>query len=270
MDLTIQTNNLFRGDIIGREIIALPSAASTNDTAFEIARQRQDATGMVVIAEEQTHGRGRLGRTWLSPPGVNLYFTVLLSPPVSTVKGSVITLAAAVAVVTAIRDISDIRAEIKWPNDVMIKGRKAGGILVELRSLSGRPPLAALGIGLNVNMDPEDFPLELRYVATSLSAEKGAAIDRTALLGAVLKHLENFYKILLNGNEGAIIQAWRRLNCTVGEEIAVQIQDTVIRGVAEEINDDGSLCVRLRSGALTTVYAGEVTVLKDLPRLHHD
>lgn len=265
MHLTIATDNIFHGELIGREIIYMPSATSTNDKAFEIGRQRQNAPGIVIIAEQQTQGRGRLGRRWISPPGVNLYFTVLLSPPVPALEVSVITLAAAVAVVTAVRVTTGIHAEIKWPNDIIIGGKKAGGILVEMRSSADRIPLAALGIGLNVNMHPDEFPPEIRGVSTSLSAEYGASIDRAALLGAVLESLENFYKILLNGNKGALIQEWRRLNCTLGEEIAVQMQEAVIYGVAEEITDDGALCVRLRSGAVTNVYAGDVTVMNDLP-----
>jgi len=252
----------FRGELIGKEVIYLESATSTNDYAAELSRKRDDTDGIVVIADSQSRGKGRLGRAWISPPGVNLYFTVMLKPPFPPSEASLLTMAAAVATINAVREYTGLPAEVKWPNDILIDGRKAGGILLEMRSDKNRINMLAVGIGLNVNMSLHEFPEDLRSSATSLKVEKGEDVDRMGLLGTILEELEKTYKIILRGNKRALINKWIRLNCTLGHEITAKDRDRVISGIAEDVNEMGGLIIRTSDGKVETLSAGEVTIVK--------
>ena len=253
----------YRGDIIGREVIVLESAVSTNDVARAISRERDEPEGIVVIADEQTGGRGRFGRRWISPPGVNLYCSVILKPDFVPGDVQFVTLAAAVAVASAIREDAGINAEIKWPNDILVNNRKVSGILVEMRSGGGSPRLLILGIGVNVNMNMDAFGDDLKGIATSLKIEKGHALDRGILFNGIASRLDALYKILLNGDKTAVIHEWHRLNCTIGKRVSISDQDRIITGMADSMNDRGELLVRLSSGFIETVRAGDVTLLRD-------
>lgn len=257
-----EIESVYKGGMIGREIIYLESTASTNDSAFEIGRSRPDPEGIVVVAEMQTKGRGRLGREWISPPGVNLYFTILLSPPFPPEEASILTLAVPVAVATAIKAHPGLPAQIKWPNDILINGKKAGGVLIEVKAGTSSARLIAAGIGINVNMSPETLPSEIRQHVTSLKLEKGGEVNRADLLGEVLGAFEHTYKNLLNGNKRALINEWLRLNCTIGKRVSVRNQDRTISGIADGITDKGELIVGLSNGETETVRAGDVTILK--------
>ena len=255
--------DVFKGEIIGREIIFFESVTSTNDRAFEIARQRENPEGIVVIADTQTRGRGRLGRRWISPPGVNLYFTVLLKPPFPLKESFILALAAAVAATTAIRKYTGLDARIKWPNDILINNRKSCGILTEMKSGRDGINLMAVGIGINVNMLPDAFTDDIKPFTTSLKIESGLSFDRDKLLGQILAGLENAYKNLLTGNKRALINDWLRLNCTIGNKISVRSRAGIISGIAAGINDNGELLVGLSSGKIERVRAGDVTILKN-------
>ena len=256
-------NKTYRGDIIGREVIVLESAVSTNDFALEIGRDRKEPEGIVVIADEQTGGRGRFDRKWISPPGVNLYCSVILKPDFVSGDVQLVTLAAAVAVASAIRDNAGINAEIKWPNDILVNNRKVCGILVEMRSGGGRPSLLIVGIGVNVNMHMDAFDDDFKGLATSLKIEKGHSLDRRSLFNGILSRFEGVYKILLNGDKAAVIKEWYRLNCTIGKRVSIRDQNRIITGMADGINERGELLVRLSSGDIETVSAGDVTILKE-------
>jgi BirA family biotin operon repressor/biotin-[acetyl-CoA-carboxylase] ligase len=257
-----KVGNVFKGEIIGREVIYFDSITSTNDKAFEIGMQKENPEGIIIIADAQSRGKGRLDRGWISPPGVNLYFSVVLKPPFSPKESSILTLAAAVAVVAAIREYTGLNAHIKWPNDILINGKKTGGILMEMKSYKDRINLLVVGTGINVNMPLDAFTKDIRGFATSLKIESGSSVDRVKLLRQILAEMENAYKILLNSNKRALINEWLRLNCTIGNEVAVRDQARVISGIANGINDKGELLVRLKSGKIETVSAGEVTILK--------
>jgi len=255
-------DTVFQGEIIGRDIIFLESATSTNDVAIETGTRRENPEGLVVVADSQSHGKGRLGRKWISPPGVNLYFTVLLRPPFPPGEASVLTLTAAVAVVSAIRNYTGVNAGIKWPNDILLNGKKAGGILLEMKAADNRINLLAVGIGLNVNMSPDELPEDIKSLSTSIKIETGKSVDRGILLGKILAEIENTYKILLNGNKRALINEWIRLNSTLRNKVTVRNYERVISGIAENINDNGELVIRLPSGETETVSGGDVTVVK--------
>ena len=252
----------FKGDIVGREIIFFESTVSTMDTAIGIGRERDNPDGIVVIADTQTGGKGRLGRRWISPPGVNLYFTVLFKPPFLPKEASIITLMAAVAVARAVREYAGLNARIKWPNDIMINGKKMGGILTEMKTDGGRISILGVGIGINVNMTRNMMDSEIEALATSVEIEKGEAVDRTDLFRNILAELEKYYKILLNGDKGALINEWLSLNSTIGRRVKVQNQDKVMTGIAEGISEKGELVLILSSGEKKIISAGDVTILK--------
>ncbi|GBD96439.1 bifunctional ligase/repressor BirA [bacterium BMS3Abin06] len=258
-----KAGSIFKGGIIGREIIFFESVPSTNDKAFEIGQQKENPEGIVVIADSQTCGKGRLGRRWISPPGVNLYFTVLLKPPFPLKESFILALAAAVAATTAIRKYTGLDARIKWPNDILINNRKSCGILTEMKSGKDRINLMAVGIGVNVNMLPDAFTDDIKPFTTSLKIESGLSFERDKLLREILAELEKAYKNLLTGNKRALINDWLRLNCTIGNEISVQSRTGIISGIAAGINDNGELLVRPSSGEIERVSAGDVTILKN-------
>ena len=260
---------VFGGEIIGREIIFLESTTSTNDTAMDIGLRRNDPEGIVVVADAQSMGRGRLGRSWVSPPGMNLYFTVLLRLPIPVKESQHIVFMAAVATAAAIRGCTGLKAEIKWPNDILINGRKAGGILIDMKSGSNTRDIIALGIGINVNQSMEMLPEEFRDGATSIKIERGGDVDRSGLLGSVLTELERCYKILLSGDKTVLFNEWIRLDSTIGRNVTVTVapgsqkEPGSISGIAEGIDDQGRLLVRLSSGGLQRFSAGDVTIKKD-------
>lgn len=256
-----QLHTLFKGDIIGREIIFYEITASTNDRAMEIGKGGIEGT--IIIADAQEHGRGRFDREWISPPDVNLYFTVLLKPPFLPKEATLITLMAAVAVVSAIREYTGLNAVIKWPNDILIRGKKAAGILTEMKTSMDRIDYLALGIGVNVNMSFDMLPESLGALATSLIMEKGAPINRVELLGIILSKLEYWYKTLLSNERKALLKEWLHLDSTIGKEISVKIQDRIVLGTAEGISEEGEMILRLPSGNIEKMCAGEVTILKN-------
>ncbi len=255
--------NIFKGEFIGKEIYFLESTESTNDKALEIGKKREDSEGIVVVADSQTKGKGRLGRHWISPPGVNLYFSVILKPDIPPIEAPLITLAVAVAVSSVLRTWKGVPADIKWPNDIMIKGKKVGGILTEMRTSGNEIDLVVIGIGLNVNMPIGDLPEDIRSATTTLEIEKDAPSDRAGLLRGLLAGLDNAYKNLLNGNKRALINGWLSLNCTIGNRVIVRDSNRTITGIAENIGQNGELIVKLESGGTEVVNAGDVTILKN-------
>lgn len=252
----------FNGDILGREIIFVSSTASTNDLAMKIGAESDDSEGIIVVADSQTAGRGRMGRSWISPSGVNLYFTVILKPSFSPIEAPLLTLTAAVACVSAIRGLTGVNAEIKWPNDILVDNRKTGGILLDMKTYGDKIKFVAIGIGINVNMDTEIFPEDIKPFSTSLSKECGRTIDRVQLFGKILAELEQWYKTVIAGGRVPMLQQWRLFSSTIGKNVSVRMYDKVISGIAEDIDDTGALIIRLSSGGYEVVNAGDVTVLK--------
>ena len=248
-----------RTTIIGKKIHFLSEVTSTNTLAMEMAA---DGTpeGTVVIAETQTGGKGRLGRKWISPKG-NLYLSVVLRPNIPMHKAPLITLTGAVAVASAIRTTCGLEAGIKWPNDILLSGKKVSGLLTEMSAEQDRIRHVVLGIGVDVNMEMGELPAEVRSVTTTLAAEAGAKINRTMLLQQVLRDLETWYeKFLINDAE--VLDEWKKLNTTVGNRITVSGTGEALDGLAQGVDGDGRLIVRLDNGTIRTVAAGDVTILK--------
>ena len=244
---------------MGREIVYRTETVSTNTLAMELAQQNAPE-GTVVIAERQTAGRGRLGRSWISPTG-NLLVSVILRPAIPTHKAPLITLMGAVAVVSALRGAAGVGAGIKWPNDILIGGRKVCGLLTELSAEPDRVRHVVLGIGLNTNLRMKDLPEDVRVAATSLSEETGADVDRTALVAELLEQLDRWYNRFLT-DEPAVLAAWRDESVTLGRRVRVQGAAERIDGMARDIDKEGRLVVQLDDGTLRQVAAGDVTIVK--------
>jgi BirA family biotin operon repressor/biotin-[acetyl-CoA-carboxylase] ligase len=245
--------------VMGKEVHLLSEVVSTNTLAMEMAAKGAPE-GAVVIAETQTGGKGRLGRTWISPKG-NLYLSVVLRPSIPTHKAPLITLMGAVAVAAAIRTACNLPAAIKWPNDILLSNRKVGGLLTEMNAEPDRIKHIVLGIGLDVNMALDQLPPDVRTRTTTIAAEAGRNIDRTALLRQILRELDSRYRIFLAG-EADILKEWGELNATIGSRVAVSGSGETLEGLAQGIDREGRLVLRLDDGTTQIVAAGDVTILK--------
>jgi BirA family biotin operon repressor/biotin-[acetyl-CoA-carboxylase] ligase len=258
----LRQNDLGRGlktKIIGKDIRLHSEVLSTNTLAMEAASQGA-AEGTVVIAETQTGGKGRLGRQWISPHG-NLYVSVILRPAIPTHKAPLITLVGAVAVASAIRTHCPVQAAIKWPNDILISGKKVAGLLTEMSAEPDRIRHIALGIGVNVNMELHELPPEVSAHTTTLAAETGTKVDRKALLQEILLALEHWYRIFLTEEE-AVLKEWEQLNMTIGRRVTVNGMGEVFEGQAQGIDAEGRLKVALDDNTIRVVAAGDVSILK--------
>jgi BirA family biotin operon repressor/biotin-[acetyl-CoA-carboxylase] ligase len=228
---------------------------STNDLAKELAA-RGAPEGTLVVAEGQSRGRGRLGREWNSPPGVGLYVSVLLRPPLPPTDLPPITLTAAVAVVRALRQAGGVSAGLKWPNDLVLAGKKLGGILTEMETESDRIRHLVVGLGLNVNN--RQFPAELADLATSLALTTGRTFSRLRLLQVWLEELESLYQRFLAREFAAILEEWRDYTVTLGHAVRVRQGEVEICGQALEVSADGALLIQTRSGEIVRVTSGEI------------
>ena len=227
------------------------SIASTNDLAIRMAEEGAPE-GTVVIAREQTAGKGRHGRNWSSPPGSGLYLSVVLRPNLSFDKFWQTAFVASVAASEAIAEVSGLPARIKWPNDILINERKVCGILVEAR----KPPAAIVGIGINVNTPA--FPPEIVQKATSIAIELGHPIALENIEKSLLTHLGE----RLDDNFPSVFDAWKALDCTVGRHVVVNTADSAIEGTAVEVNQTGDLIIE-HEGIRTRITAGEVILRID-------
>lgn len=248
---------------IGRELILLAEVPSTNTLAMERAAKGA-REGTAVIAETQTGGRGRLGRTWISPKG-NLYLSVILRPAIPLHKAPLVTLMGAVAVAFAIRQACALESGIKWPNDILLNGKKASGLLTEMSAEQDRIRHIVLGIGVNVNMDPSVLPPDVRGRTTSLSAETGNRVNRTALLQELLRGLERWYDAFL-ADSSSVLRAWEGLSVTTGKRVVLSGAGPVLEGTAQGIDEEGRLIIVQDDGSTRTAAAGDVTIEKDSSR----
>jgi BirA family biotin operon repressor/biotin-[acetyl-CoA-carboxylase] ligase len=247
--------------VVGREIHVFQETTSTNDVAARLARGGAEE-GAVVFAESQTKGRGRMGRTWLSPAGKGLWFTVLLRPDMPPQGTTQLTVAAATALARAITQQTGLAPDIKWPNDILMRGRKIAGILTEMRAELDQVQEVLLGIGMDVNMEAGDFPGPLRQTATSLIIETGQKVNRAELAVAILRELDRDYQAVTEGHFARLAAQWEERCTTLGCQVAIRFGERVIRGRAESLDDDGALLVRGAHGHLERIVGGDVTVEK--------
>lgn len=255
-----QIKPLIKGEI-GRDIIYLETVDSTNRIAMEMG-DKGALHGTVVIADSQTKGRGRLGRTWFSPPGSNIYMSIILRPVLDLKNVPVLTIMASVASANALRDVTGLPVGIKWPNDLLVSDKKLGGILSETRSVNERIIFSVIGIGINVNSGPEDLPPDLRAIATSIKKETGREESRQNLIANILNEMDYRFKSLSKDGKEKLLAEWRRLSLTLEKPVKAVVGKDTFFGIAEEIDDKGMLLLRLPSGALKKISAGDITILR--------
>jgi BirA family biotin operon repressor/biotin-[acetyl-CoA-carboxylase] ligase len=245
--------------VIGRDIRVFQETTSTNDVIEKLARDKVKE-GVVVFAEAQTKGRGRLGRKWVSPARKGLWFSILLRPDLRPQEATQLTVASATALRRAIETNTGIKANIKWPNDILIGGKKVAGILTELSAEVDRVKHIILGIGVDVNLTAAELPADLRRIATSLRIESGKTISRADLAVEILRELDIDYVRVTTGNFESIAHEWEEHCRTIGEPVTIQVGERRIHGRAESLDDDGALLLRTEHGRLERVIGGDVTM----------
>ncbi|MDO9536394.1 MAG: biotin--[acetyl-CoA-carboxylase] ligase [Bacillota bacterium] len=235
---------------------------STNTTLKNLA-DKDAPEGTIVVAEEQTVGRGRQGRSWSSPFGTGIWLSILLRPPLSPQETPVFTLLAATAAVRSLKRIlPDLQVGIKWPNDLLINNRKVCGILTELKAEAEILHYLVLGIGINVNLREKDFPPNLRKIATSLYLENGGNnVSRQKLTSVLLHELDNSYADFLSCGPRSILAEWKKENITLGKNVVIKNMRGTFEGKAVDLNEDGSLIVEGEKGIRKHFHAGEVTIV---------
>jgi len=248
--------------VVGGRIIVLDRVGSTNDVAWR-ETNKGAPDGTAIFAEEQTTGRGRMGRTWIASRESALIMSVVLRPDLDAQHGCLMTVTSAVAVAQALLDGLPIQPRIRWPNDIMIGERKVAGILVESRNLSWGAAYV-VGIGLNVSTAPEDFPADFCRTATCLTREAGVPVDRTAIAQAILQALDRWYRDLNFGDYGRIAQRWRELSSTLGKRVLLIDNGEEWRGRVLDLSLEDGLIVRLDEG-LTRIFHPSTVTLRHLP-----
>ena len=244
-------------------VVFMETTASTNAVAMELAR-KDAVAGTIVVAETQTAGRGRLSRTWISPQGAGLYFSLILRPNLALNDLPKITIAAGVAVCRALERETSVAPKIKWPNDILIDGRKCGGILTEANYLtSSDSPLVVLGIGLNITTSLSDFPEELRTKVTSLAEASGHSYRRGTLLQAILSAIDEELALLESGAFQKILTAWRNRDAIGTARLRwITTAGTAVTGTSLGLDNHGVLHIRDDKGGIHQVISGDINLLK--------
>lgn len=255
-----EIKGLMNTKLIGKEIIFLESVDSTNNYAKKMG-EGEFQEGTLIIAEEQTAGRGRLGREWISPKGKGIWMTIMLKPDIKPEQAAQITLIAAFAVVLGIKNICNIDAMIKWPNDVVVNGKKLCGILTEMGAEIDRINYLIAGIGINANIDEKDFADSGLNIATSIKIQKGRDIDRKLLISDIIKNFEELYiNFIEKGSIEYIIKDYKKVSATLGKDVRILEKGEEWHGLALDINNQGHLIVKMDDGTIKEISSGEVSV----------
>ncbi|MCK4738930.1 MAG: biotin--[acetyl-CoA-carboxylase] ligase [Deltaproteobacteria bacterium] len=242
---------------IANNLLYFKELDSTNTKALQLAKEGA-TEGTTLIAETQSGGKGRLGKDWHSPPGVNIYTSIILRPKIAPQKAQSLTLMAAIAVAKTIEEFSPIKPSVKWPNDILVEGKKIAGILTEMSSETEQINHIALGIGINVNMKDQDFPNDICKTATSLAVLKGEKIDRAEVARALYSNVEKWYKVFLDTDLSSIIDTWLNYFTSKGKKICVSGTPPT-EGICMGIDSDGALLIKNDDGTTKRVLSGEIT-----------
>lgn len=246
---------------LGRNIIYFPVCDSTQTVAVEKARE--DAPhGTVIITEKQTAGRGRLDRAWDSSANKGIWMSVIIRPEITPQYAAQFTLVSAVAITRAIEDVTNCSPKIKWPNDLLINGRKVTGILTELQAEMDRVQSIIIGIGVNVNQDTETFDESVQSIATSLKMELGKEVDRAELVAKILFYLEKYADMYVEHGFEPIKLIWESYNCTIGQRIRANLLRESLEGVAIGITNDGVLQLQLDNGEIRGIYSADIHLMR--------
>lgn len=242
----------------GRYIHYYDEVDSTQIIAHELARDGAE-DGTVVIAEEQTAGKGRMQRPWDSQKGKGIWMTVIIRPNILPHQAPQFTLVTAVSIIQAMKSLyENFTPEIKWPNDILIGGKKCTGILTEMIAEMDAIKGLLVGIGINVNQKLEDFPEEIQSIATSISIEEGKEVDRAELVATILKYLEQYTDEYVQNGFGEIKKLWEEASCTIGKRIKATTLREIIEGQAIGITDEGVLEIELDIGEIKKVYSADI------------
>lgn len=246
-----------RGSLFGKRIYHFFRTDSTNRVAMELGHAGEPE-GAIVLAEEQTAGRGRAGRSWHSERAAGIYVTLLLRPKLAPVQAPLLTIMAGLSAHAAIAAATGVRPDVKWPNDLMVRGRKLGGILTEMHAEPAQVRFVVVGIGLNVNQ--QQFPGELAETATSLRSETGRSISRLELLAKLLLEFESDYNRFLAEGPASLTQRFEDISSYArGKRVRVSNRNEQFQGVTAGLAPEGLLRVERESGEIVTVIAGDVT-----------
>lgn len=246
--------------VMGKKIYAYRSVKSTNDIAAELALAGEPE-GTIVTAEQQTRGRGRLGRSWHSPFGCGIYVSIILKPRFKPEKAPGTAVMTSVALADAIAKFCPADVKIKWPNDVLLAGRKIAGILTELSAEKNRIDYVIIGVGINVNHRVEDFPAELRPIATSLRIIAKRKVRRTDLLQQFLRNMESEYRRYCKSQLAPSRRKIRRYSSLIGRTVRLSFGNRIVEGAAVDIDSTGALIIE-KDGQRRQVTSGEVTVVR--------
>jgi BirA family biotin operon repressor/biotin-[acetyl-CoA-carboxylase] ligase len=255
-----ELRNARKGRRIGREILFFDRLDSTNRLGREYALQEAEE-GLVILAESQTQGKGRRGRVWESPPGVNLYISVILRPVLPPDVAPQITLLAGVAGAKALVRASGLEARLKWPNDIFIQGKKVAGILAEMEMEGSKIRFVILGVGVNVNGGTAELSSDLQGKATSLRAEGGRKFSRARVAAELLEELENEYELFLReGFSARLREEWDRLSWINQKWVTVKAMDQEFPGRVLGLDTDGALLLVDPQGRRQRLIAGDISL----------
>ncbi|MBT9140985.1 MAG: Bifunctional ligase/repressor BirA [Dehalococcoidia bacterium] len=255
--LPLEIKDGLKANIFGKQIYYQRTIDSTNRLARELAAAGEPE-GTLILSEEQLSGRGRLGRSWLSPAG-GIWFSLIVRPPLPLYKAQLMTLLAVVAAVEATQKTSGLSPGIKWPNDLLLGGRKLAGILTEVSAEMERVNYLVLGIGLNANLSAEHFQGELADSATSLLLETGQLVSRVRWMQNFLTVFEQAYLVAKEQGFASVIACWRRYSVTLGQNVIVISGGRSVHGTALDIDEQGALLVKTAAGQ-EAFLAGEVSL----------
>lgn len=256
--------SLLNTKFLGRELHFRQSVESTNNVLKSLANSGA-IHGTAVIANEQTKGRGRLGRHWASTADKGIWMSILLRPDIHPNRVQSVTLAAAVAVCRAIEPVLEEKPGIKWPNDILVAGKKVCGILTELSAEAEKVSWVIVGLGLNTHFVPDDFPEELRTKATSLiqHLKRGAVLDRARLAAEILNRFEPVYEDFIRNGPESMLREWRERSVTLGKTVELIHGPKTMRALALDVGEDGRLLVRLEDGSIREIFSGEISLRYD-------
>ncbi|MDR5659114.1 biotin--[acetyl-CoA-carboxylase] ligase [Serpentinicella sp. ANB-PHB4] len=256
--LPVEISNYLTTEKIGENIIHFESIQSTNDYAKENGNSLDHGT--IVIAEEQVEGRGRMGRSWVSPKGTGIWMSLVLKPDIAPVEGVKVTQIGAAAVSNALRESLGVDAKIKWPNDITIKGKKVCGILTEMSAEINEIHYLVIGIGINVNV--KQFPADIENMATSLMIEKGEPVDRKKILVDILSEFERLYDHFIHkGTLDKTIKICRDHSALIGKNVSIiKSGKKIEEGKVLRLSDDGFIIIKKHSGVEETIQSGEISI----------
>ncbi|MCP4680775.1 MAG: biotin--[acetyl-CoA-carboxylase] ligase [Desulfobacterales bacterium] len=268
--LSKSSNLLFADDIPGgldtkvfgkKGIHYFREIGSTNTKAKDLAASGAPE-GTIIIAEQQTEGRGRRGRVWFSPPGKGIYISLILRPEMPPSEAPTMTLMTAIAVAEALISLVKLEVSIKWPNDILVRGKKIAGILTEISTEMDSIDFIIVGLGMNVNIPFESFPKEINDIVTSILIETGKHFSRIELIRAYLHFHEKYYKIFQKSGYEPIIERWKGLSDMIGQHLMVNVLGKEYSGEVIDMDNDGALILKDNQGGLHRIFSGDVTILQ--------